>query len=117
MRDATVRTAVRPGRVRPSGPNLCALIAFSYWQEVVSIGEVPSDERCCPEYQYGEAGQPLEVRLGYEVAVLDAVDRVPVGREIGRHDGAGQSHPTAPAPKQEPRRKWVEGGGHGEAGR
>jgi hypothetical protein len=46
-----------------------------------------------PEYQYGEAGQPLEVWLGYELAVLDAVDHVPVGREIGRHDGANQSHP------------------------
>ncbi|MFD6250721.1 hypothetical protein, partial [Streptomyces roseolus] len=62
---------------------------------------MPSDERCRSEDECGKDGQSLKAGLSGEVAVLDAVDRVPVGCEVGRHDDAGKVGSSTFAPHEE----------------
>jgi hypothetical protein len=56
---------------------------------------VPADKRRCSNDECGEDRQPLQARMNQEVAVLDAVARIPVGGDVGCHDDTGEVHPCA----------------------
>lgn len=74
----------------------------------VSSAEVSSDERRRSQDKCAEGDQSLEAGLSGEVALLDATGRVPVGGEVGRHDGASEVYPSALAADQKRRCKQVE---------